>query len=99
MRLTSDYSAFYELKNGVRQRHGCTYPWSEQNKRIGWIYLDRVHDEIYSEMGKVKKTFEEVITIEGLLTATQDDIKWRDDLFSGWDYYDLSQSMEFRRTG
>lgn len=75
------------------------YPWSEHNRRVGRIYLDRVHDEIYSEMGRVRKPYEEVISIDGLLMATQYDIEWREDLFEGWDFYDLSQSMEFRRAG
>ena len=37
--------------------------------------------------------------LDGLLIATQYDVKWRDDLFDGWDFYDISQCMEFHRTG
>ena len=31
--------------------------------------------------------------------ATQHDVPWREDLFQKWDFYDVSQSMEFRRRG
>jgi hypothetical protein len=31
--------------------------------------------------------------------ATQYDLPWREDLFDGWHYYDLSQAQEFRRAG
>ena len=40
-----------------------------------------------------------VSLVDGLLLATQYDIPWREDLFDGWDFYDASQSMEFRRRG
>lgn len=41
----------------------------------------------------------EVEAIDGMLMATQYDIKWREDLELGWDFYDVSQSLEFRRRG
>lgn len=40
-----------------------------------------------------------VDVIDGLLMATQYDIEWREDIFTAWDFYDASQSMEFRRKG
>lgn len=41
----------------------------------------------------------EVECIDGLLMATQYDVPWREDLFDGWDFYDVSQSCEMRRRG
>ncbi len=35
--------------------------------------------------------------VDGMLMATQYDIPWREDLDLGWNYYDISQSLEFRR--
>ena len=35
--------------------------------------------------------------IDGLLMATCQNIPWREDLFDGFDFYDISQSFEFRR--
>lgn len=41
----------------------------------------------------------DVEAIDGLFMATQYDIPWREDLFDGWDYYDISHSCEMRRCG
>lgn len=41
----------------------------------------------------------DVETIDGLFMATQYDVPWREDLFDGWDFYDVSQSFEMRRRG
>lgn len=45
------------------------------------------------------RKFSPVQAIDGLLMMTQYDIPWREDLFTGWDFYDVSQSMEFLRQG
>lgn len=41
----------------------------------------------------------EVACVDGLLMATQYDVEWREDLFGGWDFYDISQSFEMKRHG
>lgn len=41
----------------------------------------------------------EVEAVDGMIMATQYDIEWREDLMMGWDFYDISQSLEFRRRG
>lgn len=43
--------------------------------------------------------WEEVEAIDGMIMITQYDIDWREDLNLGWDFYDVSQSLEFRRKG
>lgn len=40
-----------------------------------------------------------VDSIDGLLMATAYDLPWRTDLLDGWDFYDVSQSFEFRKQG
>lgn len=40
-----------------------------------------------------------VMAIDGLLMATQVDIPWREDFLDGWDFYDISQSLEMRKAG
>lgn len=40
-----------------------------------------------------------VEAIDGLLIATQYDITWREDLFTHFDFYDISQSFEIRKAG
>ncbi|GBF33416.1 streptomycin biosynthesis StrF domain protein [Desulfocucumis palustris] len=39
--------------------------------------------------------YEWVTVIDGCLMVTQYDIPWREDIFDGFHYYDLSQSIEF----
>ena len=51
--------------------------------------------ELLDEKTKVMKAE----AIDGLLMATCEDIPWREDLFDGFDFYDISQSFEFRRHG
>ncbi len=41
----------------------------------------------------------EVMAVDGLILITQYDIPWREDLFDGWHFYDISQCIEFKRKG
>jgi len=41
----------------------------------------------------------EVEMADGLFLATQYDVRWREDIFDGWHFYDASQCMEFLRRG
>ncbi len=41
----------------------------------------------------------DVEVVDGFIMATQYDLMWREDIFDAWDFYDLSQSMEFHRCG
>lgn len=58
------------------------------------IKATAVYDK-YTETGKDEK----VMHIDGLLMVTKEDIRWREDVFDGWDLYDISQSLEFLRKG
>lgn len=40
-----------------------------------------------------------VEAVDGLFIATQYDVPWREDLFTKWDFYDISQALEMRRRG
>lgn len=51
------------------------------------------------EFEEVTELYTQVAALDGLLLATQYDIHWRDDLMDGWDFYDISQCMEFKRAG
>ena len=41
----------------------------------------------------------DVDCIDGLLMATQVDVPWREDVFTGFDFYDASESFEFKKQG
>ena len=34
-----------------------------------------------------------------MLLVTQYDVEWREDLFTGWHFYDVSMCMEMRKRG
>lgn len=40
-----------------------------------------------------------VQAVDGLMIITSKDIVWREDIFDGWDFYDVSQSFEMIRAG
>ena len=72
--------------------------WS--SLRIGRI-LNRTHmDQKYiPELFETPDSIGIVSVIDGFLMATCVDIPWREDIFDGWDFYDMSQSMEFNKQG
>ena len=65
--------------------------------RCGALYDCHVHET--TEVCSYGEGIMSVAAIDGLMMITQYDIPWREDLFDKWDFYDASQSMEFRRCG
>lgn len=73
----------------------------ETNDRIGALrscHLNTVDDFFDHEHDK-EAVYTQVEAVDGLLMMTQYDVPWREDLFDGWDFYDASQSYEFRIKG
>ncbi len=72
--------------------------WHEE--RCGNFYrLEELIRGGYDNIKWQKRGNREVEAIDGFLMATQYDLPWREDIFQGWDFYDISQCMEFRRAG
>ena len=67
--------------------------------RVGKIYANNICSMNLVNYGDVTGLYKEVEAVDGLLIATQYDIAWREDIFDKWDFYDVSQSMEFRKSG
>lgn len=57
--------------------------------RIGIFYSNNIYSSCYNELQKVTVPTN-VEAIDGFLMATQYDLSWREDLFNGWDFYDVS---------
>ena len=71
-------------------------------ERCGNFYrLDEFQNKGLREIGinKIEKGWRQVEVVDGLLIATQYDLPWLEDILKGWDFYDVSQCMEFRRKG
>lgn len=71
--------------------------WYE--KRIGRVYVNDAYSSFDKILDAAAAPYQSVEAIDGLLMATQYDIPWREDLFKHWDFYDASQSFEYRRAG
>ena len=65
----------------------------------GSIYSHPVFKAYVDNFGDVQGKYEKVQAIDGMLMATQYDIPWREDILKGWDFYDISQSIEFLQKG
>lgn len=62
-------------------------------------YVLNTVDDYFDLPVSPTKGFAPVQAVDGLLIMTQYDIPWREDLDLGWDFYDVSQSLEFARQG
>jgi hypothetical protein len=73
--------------------------WWETSERTGKVYHSLNGDMRLLDFGNHSIPWTEVGMVDGLLMATQADLPWRDDLFPGWHFYDVSQCEEFIRAG
>ncbi|MDT8899720.1 glycosyltransferase [Anaeroselena agilis] len=71
--------------------------WWESPAKFGKVYDSHAGAMGLLAFGEVTADFQEVQGIDGLIMVTQYDLPWRADIFTGWHFYDLSQSMEFIR--
>jgi len=78
-----------------------SYCWGEAPQKYGCIsHALQPEYTSTSTYGKVATArFAIVDAIDGLFIATQYDIPWREDLFKGFHFYDVSQGLEFYRYG
>jgi len=86
---------------GTKKLPKSAIMWGSRH-RIGALRsctLNTVDDFFDIPMEAAAGHLETVIAVDGLLIMTQYDVNWRQDLFHGWDFYDISQSFEFRRAG
>lgn len=65
--------------------------------------LLRSSESTYYDFSKyqyhIRDGYVPVEAIDGLMMITSKDVPWREDLFDGWDFYDVSQSFEMKRRG
>ena len=67
--------------------------------RVGKIFTNNNFSTQLCQLDECVGEYQEVEAIDGLLMATQYDIRWREDTFDKWDFYDASQSQEFIKAG
>ncbi|MDU4659515.1 MAG: glycosyltransferase, partial [Clostridium butyricum] len=73
--------------------------WWESKQCYGEVYESHTGTMQLLSFKKVEKCYEEVKAIDGFIMITQYDVPWREDIFDGWHFYDISQSIEFGLNG
>lgn len=73
--------------------------WWEAKRRYGKVYDSHTGQLTLLAFYEVVADYESVQAIDGLIMVTQYDIPWREDIFNGWHFYDISQSVEFVKSG
>lgn len=69
------------------------------NWNIGKIQAYNGRNLFEANLVQFSEEYIEVNAVDGLIMVTQYDIPWREDFLDGWDFYDVSQSLEMRRNG
>lgn len=73
--------------------------WWDSIHKYGKVYESHTGKMELTSFNDIKRRYENVKAIDGLIMITQYDIPWREDIFDGWNFYDISQSMEFNLAG
>ena len=73
--------------------------WWESTQLYGKIYDSHTNRMELLQFGDVHEAYVPVQCVDGLILITKYDVPWREELFTGWHFYDISQSMEFIRAG
>lgn len=83
---------------GVEKMPSSGVMWDAD--RYGMLYEQHIYEtELLANAIPSGLPYMEADAIDGFLMVTQYDVAWREDLFTGWDFYDCSQSKEFIRRG
>lgn len=73
--------------------------WWESKKKYGKVYDSHTGQIELLSFDEVTGLYETVQAVDGFFMVTQYDIPWREDIFDGWYFYDISQCIEFKKSG
>lgn len=65
------------------KRHGALWSFGEGS------FDERIHEVSYFDS----------VAVDGAIMVTSKDVPWREDIFDGFDFYDISECFEHRRKG
>jgi len=71
--------------------------WQEAEEKFGKIYKNQ--NEKIIDLSDIIGDYEQVEVVDGSIMMTQYDVQWREDLFNGLYFYDVSQCLEFKKWG
>lgn len=72
--------------------------WNDVGK-VGEVNILRNGANEYYKLNNIIEKYEIVEAVDGLIMATQIDINWKDKIFDGLYFYDISECMEFIKKG
>lgn len=73
--------------------------WWNAKNRYGTVYDNHKGYIDRDKFDEFTHEFIDVEAVDGILMITQYDVPWREDIFTGWHFYDISQSIEFAKKG
>lgn len=73
--------------------------WWDSDQIIGVVNSEHSGFMQKCEFPAPNGEYEAVKAIDGLMMATQYDIDWREDILTGFHFYDLTQCLEFQKRG
>lgn len=73
--------------------------WWDSFQKYGKAYENHNGTMNILKFNDFSSDYEEVKAIDGMIICTQKDVLWRDDIFTGWHFYDISQCVEFDLRG
>ena len=73
--------------------------WWKSSHKYGQVYESHTGKMELSVFNTATGNYVDSQAINGLIMITQYDIPWREDIFKGWHFYDVSQSIEFTQVG
>lgn len=56
-------------------------------------------EQILADYGEITGQYRAVDCLDGMVLVTRYDIPWREDIFTGWHFYDKSICLEYKRQG
>jgi hypothetical protein len=72
--------------------------WNDPGK-VGEVNILNNGNIQYYKLNNIMEKYEIVEAVDGLIMATQFDIKWKEEIFDGLYFYDIAQCMEFNKKG
>lgn len=73
--------------------------WWSSKDRFGRVVHSNYPEEVIELQCYIDSPLKDVDAVDGLMIITQYDIEWREDIFTGWHFYDISMCYEMRKRG
>lgn len=73
--------------------------WWDSAHRFGKVYENHTGKMKLLKFNDVEENYTAVKAIDGLIMVSQYDVMWRENIFTGWHFYDVSQCVEFTLKG